>query len=330
MSQITSQTARRIEPVNSDGTDIDQMPQVGMQKVQTQYTTAIAVQRPRDLRSVEARAMQEASILGADAFYGWGAGKDRVEGPSKELAMMLVRVYGNCAVDLGEVQETTDAWIFTAKFIDLETGFTLSRQFRQSKRWTVFGKFDEARKEDIRFQIGQSKAVRNVILNAVPGWLVTRGLDKAKGGVRENIEKLIGQHGIEKVQSQYIKLLTDLGATETRVLEAMGRKVIASLTVEDLVIMAGGIAALKSGAETVDVLFPAKVAELPPATGDKADALADRLTSKPKGEEPPPADPEEQAKFQASIANPVPTELTPPGDAPANPLFNGKEKKSKA
>ena len=36
------------------------------------------------------------------------------------------------------MQETPDAWIFTGHFIDLETGFTLSRQFRQSKHgWST-------------------------------------------------------------------------------------------------------------------------------------------------------------------------------------------------
>ncbi len=254
---------------------------VPVQKVQTKYTTAMAVQVPRKISEVEARSLSEAAILGADAYYAWGAGENRIEGPSKELAMSLVRCYGNCAVDLGEVQETREAWIFTATFVDLETGFTLSRQFRQSKAWKVYGKLDDDRKDDMRFQIGQTKAVRNVILNALPGWLVTRAMDKAKGGVREKIEAYIAEKGMDKAQTYIVEKLAKLGAPEARVLEAMGRKVRAALTVEDIVIMQGSAATLEAGADTVDALFPVKQAvPEPPAEGaSRADALLSGLKS---------------------------------------------------
>lgn len=253
---------------------------VGVQKVQTQYATSMSVQRPRELRAVEHSAMDEASLLGADAFYAWGAGKDSICGPSVGLAMCLVRCWGNCAVDMGEVQDTPDAWIFTAKFVDLETGYTLTRQFRQSKDWAVYGKFDEARKDDIRFQIGQSKAVRNVILNAVPRWLVNRALDKAKGGVREAIEKAVEQYGMEKVVAKAMGSLAELGADENRVLAAMGRKTAQAITIEDLVILRGSIAALESGADDVDGVFPVKVAEQAPQAARGAAGLAAKLAAK--------------------------------------------------
>lgn len=268
-----------------NGTLLDsdaQVPAVPVQRVQTKYTTAMAVQAPRELTAVEGRSLQEAALLGSDAFYGWGAGKDRIEGPSKELAMALVRCYGNCAVDLGEVQETRDAWIFTATFVDLETGFTLARQFRQSKAWQVFGKFDDARKDDIRFQIGQSKAVRNVILNALPGWLVRRALDRAKGGVREAIEAYIAKNGMDKAIAFAMSRCEKCGAKPENVLYAMGRKNAASLTIEDLVILAGSVAILESGQDTVESVFPnppAETAETP--QGSKSEALVQKLIKTP-------------------------------------------------
>lgn len=263
MSQTTTNGARRIVPTDESGNELANFPMLAngqaMQRVKTEYTTAIAVQQPRVLTRVEKMAMEESALLGSDAFYGWGAGKDSVEGPSVGLAMSLCRCWGNCAVDMGEVQDLPDAWIFTAKFVDLETGYTLTRQFRQSKKWVVHGKFDEARKDDIRFQIGQSKAVRNVVLNAVPKWLTRRALDKAKGGVREAIEEAIKIHGMEKVVVKAVSRLADLGVDEARILAAMGRKAVAALTVEDLVILRGNIAALESGADDIDGVFPVKV-----------------------------------------------------------------------
>ena len=80
--------------------------------------------------------------------------------------------------------------------MDLETGFTLDRQFRQAKKWTVHGKFDESRKEDIRFQIGQSKAVRNVILNALPSILIDKAMTAAKAGVMAKVKAFVKTKGL--------------------------------------------------------------------------------------------------------------------------------------
>lgn len=317
----TVSETRRIAPIDESGNEFPSLPAGPIQKVQTQYTTAIAVQQPRDLRRVERMAMDEAAILGEDAYYAWGAGQDRIEGPSKELAMTLVRVYGNCAIDLGEVQETKEAWIFTAKFIDLETGFTMSRQFRQSKGWTVYGKLDQARKEDIRFQIGQSKAVRNVILNAVPGWLVKRAMDKAKGGVREKIEKAINEKGLEKVQIAYLDVLKSKGATPERVLESMGRKNAAQLSLEDLVILAGSLAALTSGADTVEDLFPIKTSA--PAEPKPGDSPLNRVINAAAAVGTAP---QQETKPQEGEPKPEATESqeTEPDKKPQGEMFGGK------
>lgn len=292
--------ARRIVPTDDTGDDLDisahrslavinnepdaMAPvQAGttIQKVQTRYTAAVKVQVPRELPAVEARSMQEADLLGPRAFYAWGAGEDRIEGSTVKLAMALVRCYGNCAVDLDEVQDFPDSWVFTARFVDLETGFTLSRQFRQSKRSRVFGKHDEERKMDIRFQIGQSKAVRNVVLNAVPAWLSERCIDRAKGGVKKNIQALIDTHGMEKIQKAAMSQLAKMGAAEARVLAFMGRKNVPSLTIEDLVVLSGVKAALESGQDTIDSVFPPVEAEAADPSKSKNDQMKERLKATP-------------------------------------------------
>lgn len=263
-------------------------------QVRGQYTTAVSVQRPRSLQNVEHKLMEEASVAGSSFYYAWGAGKDRIEGPSFNLAMSAVRLWGNCAVELQPVQETRDAWIFTAAFVDLETGFTISRQFRQSKNWTVYGKFDEARKDDIRFQIGQSKAIRNVVLNAVPTWLTNKAIERAKEGVRELLEKAIDAKGIEFVRDKLIERLGGVGVTHDMILAKFGRPTKGGLTLEDMVAMRGDHEALSSGADTVDHLYltvPVDEPEKPAAS--KSDGLADKLESKkpaPKQEAEPPAE----------------------------------------
>jgi hypothetical protein len=281
-----------IEVARRERDDMQGVPAVPVQRVQTSYTTAVAVQQPRSLHAVTSRALDEARLMGAYGYYAWGAGKDRIEGPSKDLAMAMMRCFGNCAIEMDAVQDMPDAWIFTAKFIDLETGFTLPRQFRQSKEWKVYGKFDQARKEDIRFQIGQSKAVRNVILNAVPKWLINKAMDACKGGVREKIEKNIKSKGHETVVNRAMERLEKLGASEERVLAAMGRRSRKAIDVEDLVLLFGNIAALETESDTVEAVFPIPDADKQPGSG----GVTNRLTGGSKQEDTKPDIQEEQAE----------------------------------
>lgn len=266
-----------------------------MQRMQGRYATAISVQKPRVLRVIQEELLKEADLAGETFYYGWGAGKDRVEGASVNLAMSAVRIWGNCAVELQPVQETRDAWIFTAAFVDLETGFTLSRQFRQAKNWTVHGKFDEARKEDIRFQIGQSKAIRNVVLNVMPKWLTDRAVERAKDGVRRELEEAIGARGIDSVRDVLVKRLATQGVTDQMLLGKFGRPTVNALTVEDMVIMRADYNALHGGADTIDHLYPPQQTADQAKPASKSDALADRLAP------------------SASDAEPAPVETTPKG-----------------
>jgi hypothetical protein len=74
--------------------------------------------------------------------------------------------------------------VFKASFIDFETGFNLERLFRQRKA-AMSGKYENERKQDMAFQIGQSKSQRNVIEKAMPIWLVRDAMEAAKEAARE-------------------------------------------------------------------------------------------------------------------------------------------------
>ena len=227
-----------------------------LQQVKTDYTTAVAVQLPRTLSIIKRRVEEEADLAGAAFFYGWGAGKNQIEGPSVKMANALVRCYGNCAVDMRPVQETDDAWIFTAVFVDIETGFTLSRQFRQSKKSVVHGKHDEVRKDDIRFQTGQSKALRNVVLNAVPIGLVDAGMKRAKSGVLAAIDHAIANNGIGVVVDRMLEAFGKSGVTEERLLYKLGKPSRDGIKPDDLVRLKGDLRAIQDGQERAIDLFP--------------------------------------------------------------------------
>jgi hypothetical protein len=249
-----------------------------MVQVKTDHVTAVAVQKPRDLRRSIAALELEAELSGDTFFYAWGVGQNRIEGPSVKLALAAMRAYGNCAVQALPLQETPTAFIFNNVFIDVENGITLSRQFRQAKDWTVHGKLDEARKMDIRFQIGQSKNIRNLILNSVPAVLIDRAMEAAKSGVRSSIEKYIAQQDAKKAGSglpaarEHIisSLMKSGGVSLERILSKLGIAKPEAIMIDELILLRADNEAIKSGEANPLELFPNPV---PPTTGTLKDKM---------------------------------------------------------
>ena len=263
-----------------------------VEQLQTTYHTAVRVQKPRELAVVEKNCLTEAALAGEVCFYGWGAGKNRVEGPSIDCAMIAARNWGNTAIEMRPVHETSSSYIMEAAFIDLETGFTYSRQFKQSKSWTVYGKMDEHRKADIRFQIGQSKAQRNAILKSLPRWLIDKMIDKAKEGVREQLQRYIDKKGIEAARKLALDALAKLGVPLERI-EYKYEKKYAAWDIEILITLKGDIRALSDGAESADSLFPEKEGERKPETnGLSTDDMSPGDAAKHQGYDSPPEQPE--------------------------------------
>jgi hypothetical protein len=108
--------------------------------------------------------------------------------------------YRNGLIVPEPVQETSEAFYFTHWFVDLETNVASARQWREGKRSTVDGKMDEERKMAVRFNCGQSKNIRNTIVNAMPEWLVNKAIAEAKGGVRAKIEKFVESKSLAAAQ----------------------------------------------------------------------------------------------------------------------------------
>ncbi len=152
----------------------------------TQYVTAMSVQKPRNLDAIVEAIEKEAEYAGEKFWYRLPFGNSKVEGPSIGLATSLLREWGNNALVAGDINETPDSWLFVPRYIDLEKGVQLERAFRQRRSQST-GKMDSERAQDIAFQIGQSKAIRNLVVNALPKWLVQRAIAKAKAAVAKGI-----------------------------------------------------------------------------------------------------------------------------------------------
>lgn len=155
-------------------------------RVQTQHITAMRVEVPRDLARVKSNTLFEAELMGEDFYYAWTVadkrsktGESLISGTSVEGAMMMWNNWSNCTYEIDVVDETPTHWLLRAVALDLEKGVGTPRLFRQRKSQRV-GKMDVDRAEDIAFQIGQSKAIRNALVRALPAWLVNEAKSTAE------------------------------------------------------------------------------------------------------------------------------------------------------
>jgi hypothetical protein len=240
-------------------------PPVPLMRSQTQFHTAVAVQRPRNLDKVVAAVLREAEFAGDAFYYSFPMGGKKIEGPSIGLAMAVAREWGNCAVPV-EYYETAAEWVFNAHFVDLERGFMVSRVFRKKKGKGAFKKLEDDRAEDMTFQAAQSRAIRNVVLAGVPRWLT----DQAKERAKEAVLKGISKEGLAAATEKALKFLAGYGITEERVI-ALLAKPKHEWASEDIATLRGLASQLKDGQATPDHLFPPLEAlEPPPAAAPKA------------------------------------------------------------
>lgn len=188
------------------------------------YHTAVRVQKARDLDAVVEAVKKEAQYAADNFYYRWpvkdnGKGSTKyVEGGTIGCALSIARNWTNCVITM-EVEEHPGFWIFTPSFVDLETGFTVTRSFKKTKPKSAPGKYDQDRWEDVAFQKGQSQAIRNVVFNGVPQWLRNEAVQEAKKSALNHINR----EGIVKSRDKALSFLAGFGITEDRVKAVIGK-----------------------------------------------------------------------------------------------------------
>lgn len=128
---------------------------------------------PRDLKKFLNQLQTLAQMAREKFYYRWEAkdrnsasGKSVIIGPSIDLTMALMQIYGNCHVEVAIADQTPTHLILAARFVDEENNTSVIRLFKQRLSQNL-GMRDVERAADIVFQIGQSKATRNVIAAAL-------------------------------------------------------------------------------------------------------------------------------------------------------------------
>lgn len=238
--------------------------------------TAQKVEVKRDLSKVVQDIKVSAAVGGENWYYGWNVTKkdgtkERVEGPSIKCALNVVRIFGNCQVDT-RVMDNGAHWIIYARFVDYETGFSLTRPFQQRKnQQTIKGDADRAL--DIAFQIGVSKAIRNVVCNALEMW-TDLGFEEAKKSLVEKIGR-----NLEAYKQRVSKRLVELDVTVKRVEIILGRP-FNDWTAPDVAKVIAQIKAINDGMATIDETWPPEAPAEPNRSDFKDGGAVDSAATK--------------------------------------------------
>jgi hypothetical protein len=205
----------------------------------------------------------------------------------RHLALALMRQYGHGLVVADPIQETAEGWYFTHHFVDFETNTSKTRQYFQSKREDIGMRADPIRANQIRFNKGQSKAMRNCILHAMPRDLVLQALQAAKKGVSAKMEAFIKSKGIAAAQNYTVNQLKGVGVDEAAILLKTGREKLADLNLEALVMLAADYKAIENGDAHASELFELKEAKPSGAATDLKSKLKAQVEQAPKAEAKP-------------------------------------------
>jgi hypothetical protein len=205
----------------------------------------------------EQKILEKLRILGAAAGSDWmyrfpvsrkGGGQDWIEGPSIKLANDLARLYGNCEVET-RVMDLGESWLIYARFTDIESGFSMTRPFQQRKGQRGM-KTESDRGLDIAFQIGTSKAIRNVVVNSLQTF-ADFAFDEARNALVQKIGK-----DVDTWRQRTVKGLATKRVELARVERAMGRAA-KDWTAPDIARVIAMMQSINDGMATVDETFPA-------------------------------------------------------------------------
>ena len=211
---------------------------------------------------------------------------DWITGPTIKCTNAIARSWGNCSVMVSRVDDIGSAWVLYGTFVDYETGFEMTRAFQQRKGQSTMGS-DAARGEDITFQIGVSKSMRNVVNNAL-GDIVAYALEVKDRRWRRKVEQ-----NQEAYRTRIRSRLETIGYPLVKVEAYVGRGKLDSWPVEAIAQVSKILAAHAEGVlEDLDSVFAPKGMDIDgtavdPETGEVQAAAAPAPQADPQAAPPP-------------------------------------------
>lgn len=224
-----------------------------------------------------------------------------IEGPSVQCTDDVSRIYGNCEVDC-RYTDLGNYFQFYARFMDLETGFALTRPFQQRKSAARIGGADDSRREEMALAIGASKATRNVVAHALRTF-VDFAFEEARAALTDKIGK-----DLDKWRTRTVDRITKY-APLNRVEAVIGRVQAEWLAPDVARVLAMGKAIADGMASAIET-FP----ELPGEQAEKKPSALDEFTTSAGAQFPAPGDASSEPPAEADAAD---AGTEPPSQVPA-------------
>jgi len=216
---------------------------------------AIQVQEKRNRSAILAELRDHAAMLGDRGYYRWEVKNNKkgttdiVEGVTIKGANALVRAYRNCHVSCPIIVDLGTHWRFHAVFVDYENGIEMERSFMQRKSSGGTMGDNADRRTDISYQVGISKAERNVVLN-----VLDMEADFLLEECKQNLVRKIGMD-LERWRGRVAERLAEHNIEIARAEHVVGRGAKNWLA-PDVARVISGLRAIAEGMALADDVFP--------------------------------------------------------------------------
>lgn len=248
-----------------------------VEQLRSKYHTAVRVQVERDLDRVRAELLREAEFAGGSFTYSFpvksrDGSRSLIEGESIDLINSAVNAWGNCTLEVYEVEgsRTARGVTFVGVFLDLQKGVTKMRPFSlEFGSGALLGvqekESQKARQRMALEQAAISRCARNVGKAGLPKWL----LDEARRADREACaSKLSGEKLLKAIDDAVIYFKQTYGVVKEQ-LEAALDKPKDVWVADDVVRLRGMVKAIEDGHAKVSELFPELEVKQPATTPPK-------------------------------------------------------------
>lgn len=220
-----------------------------------------------------------------------------IEGPSARFAEVILAAWGNCAAGARIVREDAEFVYAQGVFIDLEKNVRVWREV--SRRITGRkGRYSADMIAQTANAAG-SIASRNATLAGIPKAFWWEAYERAKQVVAGDAETF------DKRRAAAIDAARKMGLSVDRIYNALGVTGVADIGVDEYVVLAGLMSAVREGEANIDAAFPDPVDKAEPdkPAGRGMSGLKERVRKKVEAEKaeakpaakPAPAKPGQQA-----------------------------------
>lgn len=230
---------------------------------------ATAHRYPRSLSNFRKEMLQMVTLtenIAAECIYALPRDGKVIEGPSARFAEVAASAWGNVRAGARIVNESGDFITAQGVFHDLERNVAITYEV-QRRITNRDGKKFKPDMIGVTANAACSIALRNAILKGIPKAFWADMYQAARLASVGDVKSIANK------RAEAVKAFVVYGITEPQILGRLGRSGIQDVSIDDLIVLAGFLTAIKDGDSTPESIF-AEESERKPASATIADLNA--------------------------------------------------------